>query len=152
MDWKLHVIVSMIMYTVLVSFLQFSFFYSLQAILLLIFASLLPDIDHPKSIIRKIFFIAVFYSSMVFIVLSTDFGIEAKVVILGMVLVLCYYLFKNLPLSHRGKKSLHMWRYVFIVGMIAAVLFAIWNINISFALFIIIGYASHMLADKIKKF
>ena len=150
MDWKLHVIVSFLLYLVIILFFQFSLSYSVAAFILLVFSSLLPDLDHPKSLIRGVIFAVVFYLSMWFVLieLSADFMIKLFVIIT--ILILTYYFYKNIPLKHRGKKSLHLWRYCFLVTGVSLVLFSVANINISMVSFIFIGYGSHLLADKIK--
>ncbi len=152
MDWKLHVILSLFLYFLIISFSQFSLIYSVQALLILVFSSLLPDLDHPKSMIRKITFILVFYLMMLFIIIELAMDVGTKALIIIIILILAYYIYKNLPLKHRGKRSLHLWRYCFLFGGISLILFALANINITFALFIIVGYASHLISDRIRKF
>ena len=151
MDWKLHIIVSLFLYFLIASFFQFSLSYSISALLLLVFSSLLPDMDHPKSMIRKLMFLAAFYLFILFVVVEMMADIWIKVIIMSIILILTYYFFRNIPLKHRGKRSLHLWRYVFISGSLSSVFFALANINISLALFIIIGYGSHLTADRVFK-
>lgn len=152
MDWKLHAILSLLLYFLIISFLQFPPVYSVQALVILLFASLLPDIDHPKSVVRKISFLMVFYALILFITLGMEIDIGMKAVILAMSLGITYYLFRKLPLKHRGRRSLHLWRYPFVFSGLSLVLFSMANINISLSLFIIIGYSSHLISDRIKKF
>ena len=152
MDWKLHVILSLFLYFLIISVFQFPFPYSITAFILLIFSSLLPDLDHPKSKIRKAIFLLLFYFMTLFVVIELNVDLGMKILILMITLILTYYLYKFLPLKHRGKRSLHLWRYVFISPLLSLVLFAFANINISFALFIIVGYGSHLISDKIRKF
>ena len=151
MDWKLHTLLSFLLYFLIISIFHFSLTYSIQALLILIFSSLLPDIDHPKSVIRKIIFLLVFYFMMLFVVIEMSLGIEMKILIMMITIILTYYFYKNIPLKHRGKRSLHLWRYCFILGGISLILFTLANINTSLTLFIIVGYASHLISDKIKK-
>ncbi len=152
MDWKLHVILSFFLYFLIISVFQFSLAYSITAFTLLTFSSLLPDLDHPKSVIRKAVFLLVFYFLALFIVIGLNLTLEMKILILIITLILTYYLYKSIPLRHRGKRSLHLWRYVLIFPLISLALSALANINISFALFIIVGYGSHLISDKISKF
>ncbi|UCC91964.1 MAG: metal-dependent hydrolase, partial [Candidatus Aenigmatarchaeota archaeon] len=133
MDWKLHVILSLFLYSLIISIFRFSFPYSIAAFILLIFSSLLPDIDHPKSMIRKAVFLLVFYFLTLFIIIELNLTLEMKILILAITLILTYYLYKFIPLRHRGKRSLHLWRYVLIFPLLSIVLFALANINISFA-------------------
>lgn len=152
MDWKLHVILSFFFYFLIISVFHFPLSYSITALILLMFSSLLPDLDHPKSMIRKAVFFLVFYFLALFIVIGLNLTLEMKILILIIILILTYYLYKFLPLKHRGKRSLHLWRYVFISPLLSLILFALANINISLILFIIIGYGSHLVSDNIRKF
>ncbi len=93
----------------------------------------------------------IFYLLMIFVVIQ-DLASEVKILTIVILLILVYYSYKNIPLKHRGKRSLHLWRYPILFTTISAVLFSVANINISLILFILIGYGSHLLADKIKKF
>ncbi len=88
---------------------------------------------------------------MVFVIIQ-DLALEVKILTIVILLILTYYSYKHLPLKHRGKHSLHLWRYPFLFTAVFSVLFAIANINISLILFILIGYGSHLFADRIKKF
>lgn len=151
MDWKLHLIFSFVIFFLITLVFRFPFDYSVAAFLLIIFSSLLPDLDHPKSIIRLIVFAVIFYLLMLFVIIQ-DFNLEIKILTIAMLLILAYYSYRHLPLKHRGRRSLHLWRYCFLATAVSFVLFTIANINISLTLFILIGYGSHLLADKIKKF
>jgi hypothetical protein len=152
MDWKLHVILSFLLYFLIISFFQFSVSYSVQSFLILVFFSLFPDIDHRKSMIRKAVFILVFYLMVLFVFIGMNLDAGMKILIVLILSVLTYYLYKFLPLKHRGKRSLHLWRYFFVSLMLFTVLFALANINISLTLFIIVGYGSHLISDKIREF
>ena len=54
MDWKMHLLIPLFLYIAVVLILQFPLAYSVQALFLLLFSSFLPDIDHPKSVMRKV--------------------------------------------------------------------------------------------------
>jgi hypothetical protein len=151
MDWKLHLILSFAIYLLIIIFFAFPVDYSLSALLLIVFSSLLPDLDHPKSIIRIVIFAMIFYILMIFVIIQ-DLTLEVKILTIVILLILVYYSYKYLPLKHRGKRSLHLWRYPIIFAAVSLVLFTAANINISLSLFILIGYGSHLLADGIKKF
>lgn len=151
MDWKLHVIFSFVIYFMIILFFRFPPDYSVSSLLLVVFSSLLPDLDYPKSIIRGIVFAMIFYLLMLFVIIQ-DLGMEIKILAVVILLILVYYSYKNIPLKHRGKHSLHLWRYPILFTAISLVLFSVANINISLALFILIGYGSHLLSDKIRKF
>ena len=145
-------ILSLLLYFLIISVFQFPFSYSITALTLLMLSSLLPDIDHPKSKIRKAIFLLVFYLMALFVVIELNVDLGMKILVLMVILILTYYLYKNIPLKHRGKRSLHLWRYCFLFTALSAIIFAVANINISFALFILIGYGSHLISDKIRKF
>jgi hypothetical protein len=152
MDWKLHLISSLFIYLIIIIVLPLPLLYSIQALILITFSSLLPDLDHPKSIIRVVIFSSIFYLLMMFIILQETLDTWTKIITIVILLILVYYSYKKLPLKHRGKRSLHLWRYFLLSTAVSLVLFTIANINISLSLFILIGYGSHLLADRIKKF
>jgi len=116
MDWKLHTMIAFLLYFLIISFFNFSLIYSIQAIVILIFSSLFPDIDHPKSIIRKIVFIIAFYLMILFVVIEMNADVWMKTIVMFIILILTYYMYRHLPLRHRGKRSLHLWRYPFILS------------------------------------
>jgi len=152
MDWKLHVILSLAIYFIIIMVFPLSIYYSIQALIILIFSSLLPDLDHPKSMIRVVIFALIFYLIILFVILQETLDFWIKILTITILLVLVYYSYRNIPLRHRGKRSLHLWRYFLLSIAVSLVLFTIANINISLILFILIGYGSHLLADRIKKF
>ena len=152
MDWKLHLIFSFLLYFIIILFFWFPMDYSVAAFFLLTFSSLLPDVDYKKSIIRGVIFAMVFYLLMLFVVIQKSLVLEIKILAVVILLFIVYYSYKNIPLKHRGKHSLHLWRYPFAFTAVSLVLFAAANINISLILFIFIGYGSHLLTDKIKQF
>jgi hypothetical protein len=152
MDWKLHLISSLFIYLIIIIIFPLPPYYSIQALIILTFSSLLPDLDHPKSMIRIVIFSLIFYLLMLFVILQETLNHWIKILTIVILLILVYYTYKYLPLRHRGKRSLHLWRYFLLSIAVSLVFFTIANINISLSLFILIGYGSHLLADKIKKF
>ena len=86
-----------------------------------------------------------------FVIFQLVADVQTKITVIAMVAVLAYTGHKHIPISHRGKRSLHRWGVLVMVAMISAVLLALAKINISLVSFIIVGYASHLLADKIKR-
>ena len=152
MDWKLHVLVSFLAYFLIVSLFRFQPLYSVQALLVLVFFSMLPDVDHPKSVIRKVVFIIIFYLMMLFVVIELAIDIPTKTAIMLIYVAITYYFYKNLPLSHRGKRSLHLWRYPFIFAGLFLVFSVAAGMNISLCLFVLIGYGLHLLSDRIRDF
>ena len=145
-------ILSLAIYFIIIMVFPLSIYYSIQALIILIFSSLLPDLDHPKSMIRVVIFALIFYLIILFVILQETLDFWIKILTITILLVLVYYSYRNIPLRHRGKRSLHLWRYFLLSIAVSLVLFTIANINISLILFILIGYGSHLLADRIKKF
>jgi len=152
MDWKMHMIAPLFIYIFAILIFRFPLLYAVQALMLILFSSFLPDLDHPRSLVRKATFIIIFYL-MVFAV-TADISTELwlKFVVITIMLVLIRYVYRHLPVKHRGKKSLHLWRYAFIFPTIFAFVFAAASINITLVLFIIVGYGTHLALDKINKF
>jgi inner membrane protein len=152
MDWKLHILFSFILYFLISLFFHFSIAYGISAFLVLIFSSLLPDIDHPKSLIRAVVFSLMFYVLAIFVVLEVSSGILVKIVLLAIILVLTYAGYKKLPLRHRGRKSLHQWRFFVVFSGVCIILFSLGNIDLTLDFFFSLGYGSHLILDKIRKF
>lgn len=151
MDWKLHMLLSLVIYALIASVLSLSLEYAVIAMVLLVFGSLLPDMDHPRSVIRKAVFMFALYVFVFFVMIGTGMDFLIKLLVIGMMSILSYYLYRHVPLSHRGTRSLHLWRYVPLTGCIFTLAFVIASINISLVLFLIVGYASHLAADKVTK-
>lgn len=152
MDWKMHMMIPLFVYIAIILVFQFQLLYSLQALSLLIFSSFLPDLDHPRSHVRKATFIIIFYLMIFAVTLEISINIWIKFLIITMMLILTNYVYKHLPLKHRGKHSFHLWRYCFIFPTVFAFLFVAAGIGISLVSFIVIGFGSHLALDKIGKF
>jgi len=152
MDWKTHMMVPLFIYIAITLFFQFPFFYSLQALFLLLFSAFLPDLDHPKSKMRKATFIIIFYLMVFAVTANMMIEIWIKFLVITIMLVLAHYFYKRLPLKHRGKRSFHLWRYFFVFPSVFGLFFVAANINISLVIFTIIGFGSHLAIDKIRKF
>ena len=152
MDWKMHMIVPLFVYIAVILVFQLQIVYSLQALSLLLFFSFLPDMDHPKSVMRKATFIIIFYVMVFAVTASISIEMWLKFLIITIMLVLAYQLYKHLPLKHRGKRSFHLWRYFFVFPSMLALVFVAAGISISLAAFAAIGFGLHMAVDKISKF
>lgn len=152
MDWKTHMMVPLFIYIAIMLFFQFPLTYSVQALLLLLLSAFLPDLDHPKSVMRRVTFIIIFYLMVFAVTISLMIDIWAKFIVVTIMLVLVKYFHKHLPLKHRGKRSFHLWRYAFAFPSIVAFMFVAVNINISLAIFTLIGFGSHLAIDRINKF
>ncbi len=116
------------------------------------FFSLFPDIDHPRSIIRKSSSVLIFYFAVLMIFLYLNVGIFEKVILSGISAVLTYYLYKKLPLHHRGPKSLHRWRYALVLSFAFSIIFFFLSVEITLALFVLFGYGLHLSLDKVREF
>ena len=152
MDWKIHMLVPLFIYIATILVFQFPVLYSVQALMLVLFSSSLPELDHPRSIARRVIFVVVFYLMVLAITMELSIDIWLKFAIITVMLVLTRYFYKRLPIKHRGKHSLHLWRYCLIFPTVSAFLFMLASLNISLASFIIVGYGSHLALDKINKF
>jgi len=152
MDWKVHMLTPLLIYIFIILIFQPPFVYSIQALLLVIFSSFIPELDHPRSVARKIAFIVIFYLMLIAIMVEISIDIWMKVIIIIILLIITRHFYKKLPLRHRGKHSLHLWRYCLVFPTIFIFIFLSTDIDISLASFVVIGYASHLALDKIDKF
>ena len=152
MDWKMHMMIPLFIYIGIMLAFQLSLVYALQALFLLLFSAFLPDLDHPKSVMRKVSFILIFYLMVFAVTASLQIDLLTKFIVITMLLVLASYFYKRLPLRHRGKRSLHLWRYFLVFPSIFGLFFVAANINITLVIFTIIGFGSHLAIDKISKF
>lgn len=152
MDWKMHMMIPLFLYIAIILVFQFQLLYSLQALSLLIFSSFLPDLDHPRSLVRKATFIIIFYLMIFAVTIEISIDMWIKFLIITIMLILTNYFYKHLPLKHRGKRSFHLWRYCFIFPTVFAFLFVVAGIGISLVTFIVIGFGLHLALDKIGKF
>jgi hypothetical protein len=152
MDWKMHMMVPLFFFIAVILVFQFQLIFALQALSLLIFSSFLPDLDHPKSHVRKATFIIIFYLMIFAITLEISINIWIKFLIITIMLVLTNYFYKHLPLKHRGKRSFHLWRYVFVFPTIFAFLLVAAGVSVSLVAFIVAGLGMHLGLDKIGKF
>ena len=143
MDWRSHAIIGTVLAAAVLYFMHVSF---QSAIFLSVFAgfsALLPDIDHKmskiSSISDKAFVIfALFYSynSCNPNCTSLEF-IKTALLLIGIYFIIITFLRPK----HRG--ITHSLFFVFLYGTILYILF-----NINLALAGVIGYCSHLIADK----
>lgn len=149
-NWKIHIILTVACYFLFVLILNPSIQTSIIAIVLLIFSSLLPDLDHPKSKIRGFISGAAFFLVFIFLFSILKIPVNERAIISLVSSGIVYIFFRNLPLKHRGPKSLHQWRLVIIVPILFAALFWYLKINIFLAFFVLFGYGIHLVLDRIK--
>jgi inner membrane protein len=144
-NWKAHISITLVLYLVFVTLLNTSFNTNIAGFLILIFSSLLPDLDHPKSKIRR--FVSSSFFLMVFLFLTTSLNLE--LIISLAISGTGYLLVRNLPLKHRGRKSLHQWKLVFLIPFFIGLSFHLIGINYLLAFFVFFGYSVHLLLDRI---
>lgn len=152
MDWKLHIISSLIIFTAVIISFPLGITLSAASLLAFLFFSLFPDIDHPKSVIRKAVFSLLFYFSIMPVVIFLDAGIPEKLLTIAIYGCLIYSAFRKIPLSHRGRRSLHRWRYALISTLFLSVPFLLIGIDPVISAFVFLGYSSHLLFDRIREF
>ncbi len=148
-NWKIHITLTLFLYLIFINLFSLGIKASIAAILLLIFSSLLPDLDHPKSKIRNFVTGLSFLLTFVSLFLVLNYELEAKLVVSLLGSSVVYILFSNLPFKHRGKKSLHQWHLAFFVPLCFAAVFYIIGINYLLAFFVLFGYFVHLLLDRI---
>ncbi len=152
MDWKLHVISSLVIFVAVSLVFPLGIPLSAASLLAFLFFSLFPDIDHPKSLIRKITFFLLFYFLAFFVAVCLVAGFPEKIVIISISSLLTYFLYKKIPLHHRGRRSLHRWRHAVLLLIVFSAISVFLNISLIFSLFVLLGYSSHLLFDRIREF
>jgi len=148
MNWKGHITVTFGIYLVLVLFLGLQLTSSLAALILLAISSILPDFDHPKSVIRETLAILSGFFTLSLILLIFEVEPVIKLVAGTVSGIAIYILIKTIPLRHRGKRSLHQWSVCFLLLGICAVVFFFLDIGFRYLPFIFVGYSVHLLTDK----
>ena len=148
MNWKGHILASFVAYAFLVVVFQLPAPSSIAGLVLLAFASLLPDFDHPHSVIREVFSILLALFSLAALVLLLEFEPLAKLAIATGVGAVIYIGLKKIPLRHRGKESLHQWSVCLLFVGMCGVIFYFAHISLHFLPFLFVGYSVHLLTDK----
>ena len=152
MDWKLHLIVPLAIFSIMLMLFSFSLGFSVAALITILFASLLPDLDYPKSFIRSVILSSLFFLILWFVLIYVPAGFLEKIAIIAISFILIYAAHYSLPLKHRGKKSLHQWRLAFIFSAAFLIILVISQMNLTLSLFFLLGYGIHLLLDRIRKF
>lgn len=149
-DWKIHAISALLAFALLLSLFHFSPDFSIMALLVFLFSSLLPDLDHPRSLIRQILglFCSLFISLMFFITIGG--GLEIRLASSITMFLLVFLLFRKIPLRHRGRRSMHKWKMGFLLFLLCFLLFLIGGINVYLSTFILTGYWLHLGLDRVK--
>lgn len=141
MNGKTHLIIALLIVLILYNYL--SYFFSIEIMLICmgfcLLGSLLPDIDHHNGIIRKPYIILLF---LIFIGYSSyKDGFRAQhVTSLICLAILLTYSFKS---RHR----------TFTHSILALVLYflCLFKISMPGAIYLFIGYTSHLLSDSLTK-
>ena len=149
-DWKIHAISALLVFALLLSLLPFQPDFSIMALLIFLFSSLLPDLDHPRSLIRQVLglFCSLFISVMFFI--SMEAGIKMRLVSSIIMFLLVFLLFRKIPLRHRGRRSLHKWKLGIILFLASLVVFFLIGFSVYLGVFILAGYWLHLGLDRFK--
>ncbi len=149
-DWKIHTISVLLVYAVIFLLFSFSLEFGIMALLILLFSGLLPDLDHPRSLIRQLLgILCSLFISVIFFV-SMAAGLEIRLASSVIMFLLVFLLFRKLPLRHRGRKSLHKWRIGIIISLFSILLLWFANLSIYLSLFILTGYWLHLGLDRVK--
>ena len=148
-NWKMHVILTLVLYIIFINVFGFTLKLSIVALVLLIFSSVLPDIDHHKSKIRDITTGVFFFIGFVFLFDYLQYSLLEKSIFSLFGGTIAYLVGKHLPLTHRGKKSLHQWHLSLFVPFCFAVVFYILKINYLLSFFVFFGYIVHLLLDRV---
>lgn len=149
-DWKAHVIATLLVYALIIWIFPTSPEFGLLALMVFLFFGVLPDLDHPKSLVRQLLtvFCALLLSVAVFIRASE--GLELRLASSLIVFALVFLLFRYLPLSHRGKRSLHKWGIGLGLFLVCVVLFLALGLSPYLSLFALLGYWLHLGLDRLK--
>ena len=148
-NWKMHISLTVVCYLSFLIFFTPSIKTSIVAVIILIFSSLLPDLDHPKSKIRGFVSWASFLLVFIFLLSILEFTIFTKAILSVAGAFLVFIFVKKLPLKHRGRKSLHQWWLAIFVPLIFAFIFLVFRINPLLAFFVFFGYVVHLALDRI---
>ena len=148
MNWRGHIIASFAAYVPLVIFFGLPAPTNITAFIVLAFASILPDFDHPKSVIREVISILLAFFSLAAFLVVSDMSIALRVVSGSVAATVAYFLLKKIPLKHRGPESLHQWSICLLLTGTCTILFILVGRGLHFLPFIFVGYSIHLLIDK----
>ncbi len=154
-NWNYHIAFSFAVYIILAFIFNISLTGGVIGFIILGFASLLPDFDHPKSLIRQItaivFGIGSFVFLLKFLINYSQLNLFSQSVISTICGAVVYFLIQKIRLKHRGKKSMHqLWVLIFVTALSALVFWLI-NLQIYFAGLVFLGYGCHLFLDWAKK-
>jgi inner membrane protein len=141
LNGKTHLIIALVIVLILYNYL--SYFISTEIMLTCIgfclFGSLLPDIDHHNGIARKPYFILLSIIFIGYVSYKNGFGLQHITPLICLIILLIY-----------SFKSRHR---TFTHSLLALSLYflCLFTISMSGAVYLLIGYASHLLSDSLTK-
>jgi len=153
-SWKAHLIFNTLPIVFWVYFfLNYSFVSDIPLLIFMTFISyflsIFPDIDSSKSEIRNFFAILIALIVLIYLVFNSIIN-SVKFLFLGFIFF--YILFRFLPTKHRGLTH-NFWFSVIVSLSVTIVFWAIFGlsseISIIYFFFILSGYFSHIILDKI---
>ncbi len=149
-DWKIHAISALLLFALLLSLFPFQPDFSVMALFLFLFSSLLPDLDHPKSLIRQILglFCSLFISVIFLIIIRG--GPEIRLASSIIMFLLVFLLFRKIPLRHRGRRSMHKRGVGIILFLACTGLFLLIGLSVYLSVFTLAGYWLHLGLDRLK--
>lgn len=150
-DWKAHVVAALLVFAVIALFKPLSLEYGMLAMVVMVFSSVLPDLDYPRSVVRQVMGIALALAFSVMVALRADAALEMKILMAVVVWGLVYFGFSRLPLRHRGRRSLHRWGAGLVFAVIVGVASWLAGFSATLALFALLGYFLHLVVDKAGK-
>ncbi|MBI4177184.1 MAG: metal-dependent hydrolase [Candidatus Aenigmarchaeota archaeon] len=115
-------------------------------------AAVFPDVDSKNSTVRRS--VSMFVPAVLsfFAVFNTDASVEARVSAGVVTLFAAHIAMGSLPLSHRGRHSLHrMLPMLLVSAAIGAAVWMVFKIPGIWMLVLaaLLGYATHMAADRL---
>ena len=157
MKWYQHLLVGL--FAVFGILFVFSLFYNLSPQLIVVtvvplaFGSILPDIDHPSSKVRKIFnlFLLIFSLTLSYIFLSFIFEFNFLFIFFLFLVTIIIFLAVNAIIPrHRG--LLHRGVSAVLFGILCFLItWKIFDFQISIISGVcgVIGYSSHLIVDRL---
>ena len=154
-SWKIHVIFNLIfLIPVILYYFRTEIFQNLILIFILIFlnilTSVIPDLDTPKSNVRKYFsFVLTFFIIIIFYLLNFEINFRTTVALIFLFLIIRFF-----PTKHRGVTHEFSFCVIlsFIINVILWLIFRFSIFDFCFYYLVILwGFVSHIILDGITK-
>ena len=115
-------------------------------------SSVFPDIDSRNSSVRKTATLVAPSAVSFFVVLTVDSGMYTRILAGIITFFAAYILINELPLSHRGRRSMHRKSVMLVFS--AFIGFAVWKMfgtpDLQWLVAAsLLGYSVHMISDEI---